>query len=338
MKNNRLVLLALTGLLAGALGGLSSCGDKKKEETLPEPKVERVVQVPYFSADSAYRYVEEQVNFGPRVPNTRSHRLAGDYLVAQLKRFGAQVTVQEFESLTFDGQKLFLRNIVGSFYPEKSKRLLLAAHWDTRPFADKDFENAHKPFDGANDGASGVGVLLELARVLGSYTAPEVGVDIIFFDGEDWGERNDMGRVPTPEGLLSWWCLGSQHWAENKHKPGYSAYYGILLDMVGAQGSQFHMEGYSMQFAPTIVEKVWNKAAHIGHGAYFVKRRQAEIIDDHYFVNRLAGIPMINIVHYDPVDGYFGNYHHTHRDNMEIISTETLRAVGETVLHVVYYE
>jgi glutaminyl-peptide cyclotransferase len=338
MKNNQWKWWALGLVAAGGMAVLSSCGDKKKEAEAPAPKEERVVQVPYFSADSAYRFVEEQVNFGPRVPNTKAHRQAGDYLVAQLKDFGATVTEQAFESPSFDGQKLYLRNIIGSFFPEKTKRILLAAHWDTRPFADKDFENAHKPFDGANDGASGVGVLLEIARVLGSQASPEVGVDILFFDGEDWGERNDMGRVPTPEGLLSWWCLGSQYWAQNKHVKGYSAYYGILLDMVGAKGSQFHLEGYSMQYAPNIAEKVWNKAAQIGHSAYFVKRRQGEIIDDHYFVNRLAAIPMINIVHYDPVDGYFGNYHHTHRDNMEIISVETLRAVGETVLHVVYYE
>ena len=144
--------------------------------------------------------------------------------------------------------RVSLTNIIGSFNPEQKKRILLAAHWDTRPFADKDTENLNGPLDGANDGASGVGVLLEVARVINENEGPNVGVDIIFFDGEDWGDGE--GSVPPPtDGKESWWCLGSQYWSKNKHIPNYSAYYGILLDMVGAPNATFYYDGVSQQNA-----------------------------------------------------------------------------------------
>jgi glutaminyl-peptide cyclotransferase len=296
------------------------------------------VKVPDFNADSAYFFVEKQVNFGPRVPNTLPHETAGDYLVNQFQKYGADVTEQEFVASTFDHQELNLRNIVASFYPEKTKRVLLAAHWDTRPFADKDKQNKNASYDGANDGASGVGVLLEIARVLSQTDSLAVGIDIILFDGEDWGERDGQGDVPLPEGIYSWWCLGSQHWAKNKHKKSYSASYGILLDMVGARRSQFFREGVSMKYAPKIVDKVWSIANRIGYSDYFVKQDVQEITDDHLFVNQLAKIPMINIVHYRAGIGFFGDYHHTQKDSMAIISKETLKAVGATLLHVIYSE
>jgi hypothetical protein len=215
---------------------------------------------------------------------------------------------------------------------------LLAAHWDTRPFSDKDSNQPNGVFDGANDGGSGVGVLLEICRLLGE-TAPNVGVDVIFFDGEDWGERIELDNtVPLTDGLNSWWCLGSQHWAKNKHRPGYSAYYGILVDMVGAERAQFYQEKTSLQYAPRIVENVWNAAERIGYSDYFVKRTASEIIDDHVFVNAIAKIPMIDIVQYKPETGYFGDYHHTQKDNIHIISKETLKAVGSTLAYVVYHE
>ncbi|MTI31044.1 M28 family peptidase [Xanthovirga aplysinae] len=317
---------------------LASCGKKKpgNQETKVSEEVKKVINVPAFNADSAYEFVKKQVDFGPRVPNSAAHRACGDYLIETLKKFGAKVKVQEFDANAYDGTKLFLRNIIGSFNPEKKRRILLAAHWDTRHVADKDEINPDQPIDGANDGASGVGVLLEIARAIHSNQAPDVGIDIIFFDGEDYGVPNSY-RGPISGGTT--WCLGSQYWAKNKHESNYTAYYGILLDMVGAKGAQFYREGYSMEYAPNIVDKVWKEAASLGYGQFFVPINTVEITDDHQFVNQ-AGIPMIDIIPYDPSspDGFFPDYHHRHKDNMDIIDKTTLAAVGETVLHTIYKE
>ncbi len=315
-------------------GILLSCGGSKEEK-----KEERVVLVPPFNGDSAYAFIKKQVSFGPRIPNTPQHRKTGDFLISTLRHFGATVTVQEFEANTFDGQRLVLRNIIASYFPEKQKRILLAAHWDTRPFADKDSNEPDAKFDGANDGASGVGVLLEIARVLGKNPPPGTGIDIILFDGEDWGEKESASnRITPPRGLDSWWCLGSQHWSNNKHRPGYTAYYGILLDMVGAKGAHFFKEGYSLDYAPKIVNKVWNTASRLGHSSVFVRQQEGAVTDDHKYVNEVAKIPMIDIVPFDPGAGNFGDYHHTRNDNLSLISRETLNVVGTVLLNVIYYE
>ncbi len=289
----------------------------------------RVVEVPVFSADSAFAFVQEQVDFGPRVPNSEEHKIAGDQIINRLEQYGATVIVQEFEATTYDGVNLNLRNIIASFVPNATKRILLATHWDTRPWASKDKVDKTAAMDGANDGGSGVGVLLEIARQLGT-REPDAGVDLIFFDGEDWGQEN--GGNPNT------WCLGSQHWSKNKHKKGYSAYYGILLDMVGAKNAQFQYEGHSYQYAKKVLDKVWKQGVALGYSQYFVPQKRSAIMDDHYYVNSVAKIPMIDILNYDPSKGYFGDFHHTTDDNMELIDRNTLKAVGQTVMHVVYYE
>lgn len=325
----RIIFLAL--LIA------TSCGPKM--QNVEEVVAERVINVPRFNADSAYNFVKKQVDFGPRVPNTKAHAITSNYLIVQFKKYGATVTMQEFEATTFDNQHLKLKNIIASYFPENKKRVLLAAHWDTRPFADKDKEKKDAAFDGANDGASGVGVLLEMARTISlSKSAPSVGIDFILFDGEDWGEKDGVAHSNLAEGQESWWCLGSQYWAKNKHQKNYSAHYGILLDMVGARRSQFFREEVSLEFAAKTVEKVWDRAAKIGYSDFFVKQNVAGITDDHLFVNKLGKIPMIDIVHYQAGIGFFGDYHHATKDNMSIISKETLDAVGNTLLNVLYYE
>lgn len=332
MKTRYFFLLALFSVI--------SCGknDNKNQDAKPaEPAAS--IEVPKFNSDSAYRFVERQVAFGPRIPNTKAHQQAADFFVHTFRRFGAQITTQEFEGENYSGVKLNLMNIVASFNPEQSKRILLAAHWDTRPFSDKDPDKPEATFQGANDGASGVGVLLEIARVISTNDKPDVGIDIILFDGEDWGEKEGQQDThPLRDGLQEWWCLGSQHWAKNKHKPNYSAFYGILLDMVGAKDAQFHREGYSMEFAPTIVDKVWDHAQRLGYSHAFIRRTQPGVTDDHLFVNSIAKIPMINIVHFEPGIGYFGDFHHSQKDNMDLISKEMLGIVGTTVLNTVYFE
>jgi len=319
---------------------LGACNTNKTEVAEPKLPV-KTVDVPDFNADSAYYFVRKQVEFGPRVPNTPEHRRTGDYLVGKLKSYGAEVIEQTFEATSFDDNKLYLRNIIASFYPDKTKRILLAAHWDTRPFADKDEDKSRRnePIDGANDGASGVAVLLEIARTISeSNMDPQIGIDILLFDGEDWGELNYESRKVTPSGLDSWYCLGSQYWSNNKHKPNYSAYYGILLDMVGAKNAQFAMEGLSRQYAGRVAKNIWDWGNAIGYGNLFIYDKKSAIIDDHKYVNEDAKIPMVDIVHYDNENGYFGDFHHSHKDNIDIIDKNVLRGVGETLLYVLYHE
>lgn len=341
MQNFRLkfYIFLISGLISIILTqckSKKSYQDQKEEEVIPREQI----YVPDFNKDSAYHFVEKQVSFGPRVPNTTAHRKCGDYLINKFKEYKAGVQVQSFEAEAFDGTQLNLRNIIASYNPDKRKRILLAAHWDTRPFADKDDENKNEPIPGANDGASGVGVLLEIARTFAHDSMPEVGVDIILFDGEDYGQPQNYkatGNNVSRSG--SWWCLGSQYWAENLHEQSYSAYYGILLDMVGAKNATFYREGLSMRNAPSVVKKIWDLGHELGYGQYFVYDDSPQIEDDHRYVNQEANIPMINIVDYDANSNrFFKPYHHTHEDNMDIISKATLEAVGETVIHAVYYE
>lgn len=313
-----------------------SCSVEKKQNEIRETPIS---YAPKFNADSAYSFVEKQVSFGPRVPGTASHSNASKYFEQKLTSYGWKVFVQNFNVTTFDNHSLQLKNIIASYKPELKRRVLLAAHWDTRPFADKDQVNKNATFDGANDGASGVAVLLEIARAMQDSISAPVGVDIIFFDGEDWGERDgEQDRVDLPKGLYSWWCLGSQHWSQNKYPKNYSAMYGILIDMVGARRAQFWKESGSMQYAPGVVNKVWNTGARLGYSDYFISKQVDAITDDHVFVNELGKIPMIDIVPYQPETGFFGSYHHTQSDNLAVISKETLLVVGNTLLQVIYSE
>jgi hypothetical protein len=292
---------------------------------------------PDFNADSAYRFVDKQVAFGPRVPNTRQHIACGDYLVAELKRFGADVQEQKMVVTAYDGTKLNARNIIGSYRLDNKNRVLLFAHWDTRPYSDHDpdSDNYRKPVPGANDAASGVGVLLEVARVIQSQ-APETGVDIIFFDAEDYG-MPEFAEKSVIEGNT--WCLGSRYWAENPHAPGYKAKFGILLDMVGADGATFYKEEGSRIHARNIVEKVWSTAGQLNYGAFFKGEHIGGIIDDHVPVNEIRRIPSIDIIDYRPntEHGFFHSWH-TRKDDMSNISKKTLGVVGQTVLEVIYKE
>ena len=283
-----------------------------------------------FSADSAYVFVAQQVAFGPRVPGTDAHVATGNWLVARLKGWADDVIEQTGTVTAWDGTKLPMRNIVARFNPDAPKRIMLSAHWDTRPIADQDTVRTDEPIAGANDGGSGVGVLLEIARQLAAIPV-DYGVDIVLFDVEDYGNS----------AVEDSYCLGSQHWSKEPHIPGYQAEFGILLDMVGAKGAYFYREGISMYFAPGIVSKVWDAAARSGKRDWFVfnEAPYPPLTDDHFYVNRIAGIPTIDIIQYDPDNPRgFGDFWHTHRDDMDIIDPRTLGAVGETLLTVLAAE
>ena len=302
---------------------------KTIQQAKSEPKA---IVVPAFSADSAYLYTKSQVDFGARVPNTKAHDDCALYLSAQLKSFGAQVIKQKANLTGFDGNVLKSVNIIGSFNPKAQTRVLLFSHWDSRPWADNDPDpNKHnQPVMAANDGASGVGVLLEMARLLGK-NAPTIGVDIIFLDAEDYG-------APGGEFEDSW-CLGTQYWAKNPHVPGYTARFGILLDMVGAPGATFFREQSSENYAQSVVDKVWSQATSLGFSQYFRDEKGGAVTDDHIYVNKIIGIPSIDIIHYDPNSRTgFGTYWHTTHDTMDNVDKNTLNAVGTTLMHVVYNE
>ncbi|MDZ7742366.1 MAG: M28 family peptidase [Bacteroidota bacterium] len=332
ITTNGLAFLLLTLFVAACGQHDKSKNDKKQGQAEESTKK---IEVPEFNADSAYKFMEEQVAFGPRVPNSPAHARCAEYLVNAMKRFTPYVEVQTFKARAFDKSALNGKNIISSFNPEKTQRILLAAHWDSRPFADHDPdpEKRDDPIPGANDGASGVGVLMEIARQL-SMKSPDVGVDIIFFDLEDYGQPQTMQANAMDD-----WALGSQYWSRNPHRLNYRAKYGILLDMVGAKGAVFHKEGFSMFYAHFIVDKVWEIAHEIGYGAYYPMQSSGSIIDDHYYVNKIARIPMINIIHYysGSKSGFFREWHTTY-DSMDNIDKDVLKAAGQVVLAVVYRE
>lgn len=290
-----------------------------------------------FEADSAYDYISRQVKFGPRVPGTAAHKACGDYLVGKLRQFGADSIIeQHFTATAWNGDRLPLRNIMGRFGTDKRDRVLLIAHYDTRPWADRESrtENIHQPIPGANDGGSGVGVILELARQF-SVERPEVGVDILFADGEDYGDGSGWTNSDST------WCLGTQHWAENLPDDYRTAAprFGILLDMVGAPHARFHREYISDLYAQQAVDKIWSMAAKSGYSRQFVNRAGGSVIDDHLFVNTVAGIPTVDIIDANnEATGSFPASWHTLNDDMTSISKASLRAAGQTVSNVIYYE
>ncbi len=326
------IALILSALLLGACGG----PDRPKESSLPTETKPRVA-VPDFMADSAYHHIKTQVEFGPRVPNTPAHAKCSEYLTGLLKGYAAEVIVQKGQVYAYNKNTLNFKNIIASWNPGNTDRILLCAHWDSRPYADfdPDPKKHNKPIDGANDGASGVGVLLEIARNL-SLKNPSVGVDIILFDAEDYGPPQDHSLSGHSD---EYWGLGSQYWAKNPHKTDYSAKYGILLDMVGARNATFLMEGVSMQFASDIVKQVWNTANRLGYSSWFLFEQGGYITDDHIPLNTIRNIPTIDIIHLDQNSktGFYP-YWHTTGDNLEKIDKNTLKAVGQTLLTVIYEE
>lgn len=326
MVRNSTLILLLMGLILSA----ASCDSKEKKKETTETT--QVAAESPFSADSAYTFVRRQVDFGPRVPGTEAHRRCGAFLAEKLRSYGLTVIEQSMTLTAYDGTALPCVNIIGQYRPEASERIMLFAHWDTRPFADAESDSSkwHTPIDGANDGASGVGVLLEIARLLQAEGLREgLGVDILFFDAEDYGvpqfESYDGSTEET-------WAMGAQYWARNPHTPDYKADLGILLDMVGGRDATFYREYFSQESAGRYVTEVWQMAHDLGYGRYFHNAVGGGLVDDHVFVIRHRRIPCLNIVDYDPerTKGFADTWH-TLDDTMEAIDPETLEAVGATV-------
>ena len=330
-----LAILLLTG----------ACNRDKQEADTAVAEEAEVPAAPGFNADSAYAFTAKQVAFGPRVPNSKAHVATGDWLVQKFKNLGLTVKEQPFEAMAFDGKMLRSRNIIAQFQPQAARRVAIFTHWDTRPFADKDKQRKNAPLDGASDGASGVGIALEMARVLAAQPdslKPNVGIDFILFDSEDYGydsgtqsDLKNQLQAQEEQGKSSW-CLGSQYWAQHLLPANYKPEYGILLDMVGAKNAKFSREQLSVEKAKDVVDRMWNTAAQIGYSDYFLFQDSPGITDDHVYTNQ-AGVRTIDVIDHLPVgDDYFPAYHHTTQDNMSIIDRHTLKAVGQTALQTIY--
>ena len=321
-------ILHTTGVLTFCLAaGCSQQGQNQQAKsppaTTPPTVTNQPLPIPVFSGERAFSYLLKQTSFGPRNPNSKGHAACRSYLSETLRGFADQVRLQEFTAEGYEGVTLRLTNIVASFRPEAKTRVLLCAHWDTRPMADRDEnkERRNEPILGANDAASGVAVLLEVASLLHT-TPPPVGVDIVLFDGEDYGKELDHAR----------YLMGSRHFARTK-PPEYVPRFGILLDMVGDTYLELPQELHSVKFAPDIVSLVWSTAQELGV-MQFVHERGEEILDDHVPLNE-AGIKTIDIIDFNYPDQTH-RFWHTHQDTPEHCSGESLAAVGTVVTHVVY--
>ena len=333
-KSKIMIALLIVALIAGAAFNFLPSNKAEVSETEEIEKVQPVG--PDFNADSAYIYLQEQCDFGPRTMNSTAHDKCEKWIIQKFEQYGCKVTTQKATLNGYDGTPLRSTNIMASYNPEATTRIMFCAHWDCRPWADNDPDstNWRKTIIAANDAASGVGVMIELARILKG-SGLELGVDFVCFDAEDYGtpqwfEGEDPGDT---------WALGAQYFANNLPE-GYAPRYGILLDMVGGVGAKFYREGMSMQYAPAIVKKVWNAARQVGYGSYFPKADGGMITDDHIPVNQTANIPCIDVIPYYPdcAQSSFGPTWHTIADNMDNIDKNTLKAVGQTMVQVLFTE
>lgn len=337
-------LLPLTSYL------LFSCGLRK--QTTTDTETQTAIGLA-FNADSALLFCQQQCDFGPRTMNSQAHDLCEQWIIRKFQSYGMTVIPQKCELKGYDGSTLHSTNIIASYRPELTDRILLCAHWDCRPWADNDPDEAnwHKPVLAANDAASGVAVMLEIARLISSNDAAKstatadsslctlhstLGIDFICFDAEDYG----YPQWETIDDPGNTWALGAQYWAANPHVSGYKARYGILLDMVGGQGAQFYQEIMSKHYAKHIVDKVWRAASVVGYGSSFPMAEGNAITDDHIPVNTVANIPCIDIIPYytNCEQSSFGPTWHTVNDDMAHLDKNTLLAVGQTIIQVLFSE
>ena len=267
-----------------------------------------------FDADAALARVRTQLDFGYRIPNTPAHVKTGDWIVAELRARADTVIEQRWDHVTAKGDTLHLRNILARFRPTDKSRVLYLTHWDTRPVSDEAADSASKrlPMPGANDGASGVALLIGVADAL-KKVPPTAGVDLLFVDGEDYGQFN-----PTLQDVL----LGSTYFASHLPEPGYAPLYGVLFDMIGDADLAIYEEGNSVQRAPEVVSKVWDKARELGLRDVFVPTSKWTVTDDHIPLLD-KGLRVIDVIDLDYP------YHHTPQDTYDKVSAASLRKVGD---------
>ena len=311
-------------LLPFILLALASCKGKAQSAEADDADSSAI---PTFNEDSAYAYCAAQCDFGPRTMNSAAHDSCAQWIVKTFKRMGCTVRTQKTDIKAWDGNTLHATNIIASVNPDVPQRIILCAHWDSRPWADNDPDKANhdKPVMAANDGASGVAVLIELARQLQAKPVIPVGIDLVCFDAEDYGTDKDESS----------WALGAEYFAKQMKPQTYA--YGILLDMVGGQGAKFYQEGFSLKYAQNIVNWLWQAAANAGYSTMFPMQAGGYITDDHKYLNE-AGVPTVDIIPYYPdcQQSCFGPTWHTVSDDMQHIDKSTLKAVGQTLVHHLY--
>jgi glutaminyl-peptide cyclotransferase len=333
MNKTRITLL---GLLATGILSSYGCGSGTKDiqqdsDTTTIDSAAPAVKVPDFNTDSVYSYIQQQVAFGPRTPGSDAQLKCAAWMEARLKPLCDTVYKQQTQLLAGDKKtKLRCINLIGVIRPQAKRRILFLAHWDSRPWADQDPATKTKAIDAADDGASGVAVLIEVASALKTMplSNPDVGIDILLTDVEDYG-KTEWGDDS--------YALGTQYWAKNPHVPGYTAQGGILLDMVGGKNARFPLEANSQQFAASLQSEVWAAANKAGFSSFFVYDQGGTITDDHVPVNQILKIPTIDII--DLPAGSrtgFPAHWHTINDNMSIIDKNTIKAVGQTLLQFLY--
>lgn len=326
------------------LATLTACKNNKGTEGGAADSAQLVG--PTFCADSAFKYCDVQCSFGPRTMNSEAHDKCEAWIIEKFKQFGATVTTQKADLEGWDGKKLHSTNIIASINPDATRRVIICAHWDCRPWADNDPDSTNwkKPVLAANDAASGVGVMLELCRIINAADSThklEVGVDFVCFDAEDYGAPDWSGL----EDAENTWALGAQYFANKYMETGVTSAYGkaaevtggILLDMVGGQGAKFCREQLSEHYAKSIVDDVWRAAYDAGFSAFFVNDKGGAITDDHKPLNEV-GLPTIDIIPYyaDCEASVFGPTWHTVNDDMQHLDKNVLGAVGQTLVQYLY--
>ena len=311
--------LRMTGLLA--LAAVTACGATSDKPAAAARASNE------FNADSAMSYIRQQLAFGPRVPGTEPARKTGDWIVAHLHATADTVLEQRWTHTLANGKPLPMRNIFARFKPNAKERILYVTHWDTRPVADMETDpvKAGMPIPGANDGASGVALLLAVSDAL-KKAPPGVGVDLLFVDGEDWGTF-------TPDVDV---LIGSTYFAEHLPSAGYRPLFGVLWDMIGDADLNIYQEVNSAQAAPEVVQKVWGLAKDMGYEKYFIPEAKEPITDDHVPLIK-AGLRVIDVIDidYGPRNAsglVTTSYHHTLDDTIDKVSVKSMKIVGDVAV------